>query len=117
LGTFVRGNGLQKKDFVEAGVGCIHYGQIYTFYGTTASVTRSFVAPDLAAKLKSAHPGDLVVTTTSENEADVCKAVAWLGEGDIAIGGHSCVFRHTLDPIFVAYCVQPGSTAPTPKGP
>lgn len=32
IGTFVRGNGLQKKDFAESGVGCIHYGQIYTYY-------------------------------------------------------------------------------------
>lgn len=30
VGTFTRGNGLQKKDFTESGVGCIHYGQIYT---------------------------------------------------------------------------------------
>ena len=25
VGTFIRGNGLQKKDFTESGVGCIHY--------------------------------------------------------------------------------------------
>ncbi len=30
VGNFIKGNGLQKKDFVESGVGCIHYGQIYT---------------------------------------------------------------------------------------
>ncbi len=30
IGEFIRGNGLQKKDFTESGVGCIHYGQIYT---------------------------------------------------------------------------------------
>ena len=30
IGTIVRGNGLQKKDFTEFGIGCIHYGQIYT---------------------------------------------------------------------------------------
>lgn len=32
IGTFVRGNGLQKKDFTDDGVGCIHYGQIYTSF-------------------------------------------------------------------------------------
>lgn len=31
VGEFVRGNGLQKSDFAESGVGCIHYGQIYTY--------------------------------------------------------------------------------------
>ena len=33
VGEFVRGNGLQKSDFTESGIGCIHYGQIYTYYG------------------------------------------------------------------------------------
>ena len=32
VGTFVRGGGLQKVDFVESGFPCIHYGQFYTFY-------------------------------------------------------------------------------------
>ena len=27
IGVVVRGNGLQKKDFTESGVGCIHYGR------------------------------------------------------------------------------------------
>lgn len=30
VGEFIRGNGLQKKDFVEEGFPAIHYGQIYT---------------------------------------------------------------------------------------
>ena len=106
VGQFIRGNGLQKKDFVDEGVGCIHYGQIYTHYGTSATETKSFVSPDLAAKLRSAQPGDLVVTTTSENIEDVGKAVAWLGEGPIAIGGHSCSFAHSLDPLYAAYYFQ-----------
>jgi type I restriction enzyme S subunit len=106
VGEFVRGGGLQKKDFVEEGFPCIHYGQIYTFYGTSASATKSFVTHELAATLKKAEPGDLVVTTTSENIEDVCTAVAWLGDGPIAIGGHSCVFRHTLDPMYAAYYFQ-----------
>lgn len=29
VGTFIWSNGLQKKDFVDKGVGCIHCGQIY----------------------------------------------------------------------------------------
>lgn len=33
FGTMIRGNGLQKKDFTNTGVGCIHYGQIYTSCG------------------------------------------------------------------------------------
>lgn len=106
VGEFIRGNGLQKKDFVDEGVGCIHYGQIYTFYGTSTTTTKSFVSPELAFHLKKAETGDLVITTTSENIEDVCTAVAWLGESPIAIGGHSCVYKHTLDPLYAAYYFQ-----------
>jgi type I restriction enzyme S subunit len=47
VGEFIRGNGLQKSDFTESGVPCIHYGQIYTFYGDFAYETKSFVSPTL----------------------------------------------------------------------
>ncbi|MFY8000664.1 MAG: hypothetical protein ACOVSW_18875 [Candidatus Kapaibacteriota bacterium] len=84
IGVFVRGNGLQKSDFTETGVGCIHYGQIYTFYGDYATKTKSFVSPALATKLRKAQKGDLIFATTSENIEDVCTTLVWLGdeEGD-----------------------------------
>ena len=102
-GEFDRGNGLQKADFSENGVGCIHYGQIYTKFGSHASDVYTYVPEALAANLKKVTQGNLVITTTSENTQDVCKAVAWLGESDIVIGGHSCVYRHDLDPLFATY--------------
>ena len=106
IGTFVRGNGLQKKDFVSEGVGCIHYGQIFTNYGTYASKTKTFVTPELAKKLRKAQKGDLVIATTSENVEDVCKAVAWLGEEDIAISGDAYLYRHQQDPKYMSYLFQ-----------
>ena len=42
VGELVRGNGLQKKDLTETGVPAIHYGQIYTYYGTFTAETKSF---------------------------------------------------------------------------
>ena len=39
IAQLVRGNGMPKADFVDTGIGCIHYGQIYTYYGTTFSYT------------------------------------------------------------------------------
>lgn len=106
VGTFIRGNGLQKKDFVESGVGCIHYGQIYTHYGTFATETKSFVREEQAKKLLKVNPGNLVIACTSENVEDVGKAVAWLGEDTIVTGGHSVVFKHLLNPKYVAYFFQ-----------
>ena len=67
----IRGNGLQKTDFVEDGFPCIHYGQIYTYYGVYTSKTKSFVSNDLAKRLKRAESGDVIITNTSENLEDV----------------------------------------------
>lgn len=106
IGKFIRGNGLQKKDFTESGVGCIHYGQIYTHYGTAATETKSFVSPDLASKLRKARSGDLIIATTSENVEDVGKAVAWLGAEEIAISGDSYIYSHNQNPKFIAYLLQ-----------
>ncbi|MFC6994192.1 hypothetical protein ACFQHX_01435, partial [Streptococcus loxodontisalivarius] len=49
---FIRGNGLQKKDFVEKGYPVIHYGQIYTYYGRYADTTKSYVNEETFIKLK-----------------------------------------------------------------
>lgn len=106
IGIFTRGSGLQKKDFTEAGVGCIHYGQIYTYYGTSANETKSFVHPNLAKKLIKVNPGDIIIACTSENIEDVCKAVAWLGTTEIVTGGHACVFSHKENPKYISYFFQ-----------
>jgi type I restriction enzyme S subunit len=106
IGEFVRGNGLQKTDFTEKGVGCIHYGQIYTHYGTSTDKTKSFVSHDLAKKLKKASKNDLIIAGVSENVDDVCKSVVWLGEEDICISGDSSIFKHKQNPIYIAYLFQ-----------
>ncbi|WP_282072006.1 restriction endonuclease subunit S [Polaribacter atrinae] len=106
LGEFIRGGGLQKKDFTDSGVGCIHYGQIYTHYGTYTNKTKSFVSEEFAKKARIAKNGDLVIATTSENDEDLCKAVAWLGNEDIAVSSDACFYRHNLDPKYVAYFFQ-----------
>lgn len=106
VGVFIRGSGLQKKDFVEKGVGCIHYGQIYTYYGTFTSNTISYVTPELARQLKKVNTGDLIIASTSENIEDVCKTVVWLGEEEIVTGGHATIFKHEQNPKYLAYLTQ-----------
>lgn len=103
LGTFSRGGGLQKKDFTESGVGCIHYGQIYTHYGIWATETKSFVSDDFAAKKRKMLPGDVFIATTSENDEDLGKATAWLGTEEIVTSGDGYIFRHSMNPKFVSY--------------
>jgi type I restriction enzyme, S subunit len=50
FGDLVRGNGMPKSDFVESGTGCIHYGQIYTYYSIWTTETISFVSAEKAKK-------------------------------------------------------------------
>jgi len=106
VGKFIRGSGLQKKDFIESGIGCIHYGQIYTYYGTYTDQTKSYVSEEFAKKARKAKNGDLVIATTSENDDDVCKAVAWLGNSEIAVSSDACFYSHSLNPKYVAYFFQ-----------
>ena len=106
LGTFTRGNGLQKKDFTKEGIGCIHYGQIYTRFGAFADKTLTYVNRELASHLLQVEKGNLVIACTSENVEDICKSVAWLGEENICTGGHACVFRHNQNPKYISYFFQ-----------
>lgn len=106
VGEFTRGSGLQKKDFTTEGVGCIHYGQIYTHYGIFAFETKTFVSEGFAQKARKAQCGDLVIATTSENDEDLCKAVAWLGKEEVVVSSDACFYTHKMAPKYVSYFFQ-----------
>ena len=103
VGTFVRGTSFQKKHFVEKGIGCIHYGEIYTRYGLFAKRTISYLNEEIANKARKAAYGDLIIATTSENDDDVCKSTVWLGTESIVVSNDACYYHHTLNPKYVAY--------------
>jgi type I restriction enzyme S subunit len=105
VGEFIRGNGMQKKDFTESGFPAIHYGQIYTKYGFSADSTYVFVSEELASKLRKATKNDLLIATTSENDEDVVKPLAWLGD-EVAISGDMMFFRHKQNVKYLAYYFQ-----------
>ena len=93
VGTFIRGNGLQKKDLITSGVPAIHYGQIYTYYGVSAEQTISFVSSETAKGLRKVDYGDVIITNTSENIDDVGKAVAYCVKEQGVTGGHATIFK------------------------
>ena len=103
IGTFVRGGGLQKTDFVARGKPCVHYGQIHTRFGVFTDETVASVSDAQFDRLKRADHGDLLIATTSEDDEAVGKATAWLGPGEVAISGDMFYFRHRLDPKYVSY--------------
>ena len=106
VGTFTKGRGLQKKDFSVTGVGCIHYGQIYTRLGSVAIEPLTYVSPEKAHGFTWVEPNDIVIAVTSENVDDVCKAVVWRGKDRIVTGAHAVVFHPFIDSMYVAYYLQ-----------
>ena len=103
VATISRGGSFQKKDFCESGVPCIHYGQIYTKYGLFADEALTFINDEVAGKQKFAKPNDIVMAVTSENIEDVCKCLAWLGNEDVAVSGHSAIIHHNQNPKYLSY--------------
>ena len=106
IGYFTRGNGLQKKDFVEKGNPVIHYGQIYTKYGFSANETISFTDDEVYSKLRKAKFGDILIATTSENIEDVAKSVVWLGKYEIGFSGDMYSYTTLENPKYIAYYFQ-----------
>ncbi|CAJ6108990.1 Type I restriction enzyme specificity protein MPN_089 [Burkholderia pseudomallei] len=109
IGEFIRGRRFTKDDIVDGvdgGIPSIHYGEIYTHYGVAATLAVSHVRGDMAQKLRYARSGDVVIASVGETVEDVAKAVAWLGDVDVAIHDDCFLFRHSMNPKFVSYYLQ-----------
>lgn len=106
IGEFIRGKRFTKADYVEDGISVIHYGEIYTRYGVSATRAYSQVRNDMAGALRYAEPGDVVIAGVGETVEDVGKAVAWLGTEKVAIHDDSYAFRHSMNSKFISYAMQ-----------
>ena len=103
VGSFTRGGGFQKSDFVEHGIPCIHYGQIHTKFGTFITSHITEISSDLESKTKFASKGDLVIAITSEDTEGSCKSTAWLGDYPVAVGGHAAIYKHSMNPLYMSF--------------
>ena len=103
VGSFTRGGGFQKSDFVEHGIPCIHYGQIHTKFGPFITSHITEISSDLESKMKFASKGDLVIAITSEDTEGSCKSTAWLGKYPVAIGGHAAIYKHSMNPLYMSF--------------
>ena len=106
IGEFTRGNGLQKKDFLDEGNPVIHYGQIYTKYSFVAEKVLSYVSDEIFSKLRKAQKNDILIATTSENIEDVGKSVVWLGDEEIGFSGDMYSYRTEQNSKYIAYYFQ-----------
>lgn len=90
----------------DSGVPCIHYGEIYTKYGTSADSSFSFVEASQAVRLRKARPRDVIIASAGETIEDIGKAVAWLGNEDVVIHDACYAFSSQLNPEYVSHFLQ-----------
>lgn len=109
VGSFLRGKSIQKADFVEKGMPCIHYGQIHTKFGISVDKHLTEIPLGVYNKSIIASPGDVIIAITSEDLDGSCKSTAWLGDYDVAVSAHAVVYKHKLNPKFVAYYLRSNS--------
>lgn len=103
IATIFRGGNFQKKDFIKEGKPCIHYGQMYTHFGTSADSVLTYISEEVYNKSKIAKSNDIIMAVTSENIEDVCSCTAWLGNDDIAVSGHTAIIRHNQNAKYLSY--------------
>lgn len=109
MAGIVRGERFTASDYVpENGIPCIHYGEIYTSFGTMATSAISQVRKEMGPSLRFAKPGDVIMAATSENVEDVCKAVAWLGKEQVAYHDDSFAISFIGSALFLVFYFQTG---------
>ena len=107
IGTLTRGKRFVHADAVEDdGVLCIHYGELYTYYGVTTYDVKSQVKKELASKLRYASKNDVVIVGAGENVEDIGIAVAYLGENEVAIHDACYIWKHQENPKLLSYCLR-----------
>ena len=106
IGSFKRGGNFTKRDFVEDGFPCVHYGQIHMRFRHITKQHLSCVPKELVKKDRCAKKGDLIIAITSEDDEGSCKCTAWMANYEVYVGGHTAIYTHNLDPIFMAYFFQ-----------
>ncbi len=108
VGHLQRGKRFVKADSenLDRGTPCIHYGEVYTYYGTAAKKSRSFVSQELAKKLRFAKKGDVIIVGAGENNLDIGVGVAWFGAEDVAIHDACYTFSHNENPMYISYYLR-----------
>ena len=106
VGTLTRGKRFVRTDIVEEGVPCIHYGDMYTYYGLKAYKAKTHLTPEKAQKMRFAKKNDVVIVGAGENKNDIGVGVAWLGEEDAAVHDACYIFSSDLYPQYVSHFLR-----------
>lgn len=106
IGTFIRGKRFVRTDIVRNGVPCIHYGDMYTYYGLYATQSKGRLRSELASKMRYAQKNDVVIVAAGENKEDIGVGLAWLGDEPAAVHDACFIFRSDLYPQYVSHYLR-----------
>ena len=106
IGTFIRGKRFVKTDIVNDGVPCIHYGDMYTYYGLYATESKGMLRNELAPKMRYAQKNDVVIVAAGENKEDIGIGMAWLGDEPAAVHDACFIFKSDLYPQYVSHYLR-----------
>ena len=95
-----------RTDIRESGIPCFHYGDLYTYYGLTATQTKGYLDAELASKLRFAQPNDVVVVCAGENDMDIGVGVAWLGNEPAVVHDACCILHHNQNPRYISHFLR-----------
>lgn len=105
MGSFRRGKRFTADDYVESGIGSIHYGEIYTKYGLSTEQCCSFLPTKMESRLRFAEKGELIIAATGENAEELCKSVVWFGADRAAVHDDCYIFRSNENPKYIAHAL------------
>lgn len=107
-GVFTRGRRFVRTDIVEDGQPCIHYGDMYTYYGISATAAKTHLPVDFPKKMRYAKKGDVVIVGAGENNEDIGVGLAWFGEEPAAVHDACYIYESDFDPLFLSYYLRSG---------
>lgn len=106
IGTLTRGKRFVHADVADTGVPCIHYGELYTYYGVHADTVKSHIREELRSKMRYAHKGDVIIVGAGENNIDIGVGVAWEGDEDVAVHDACYILCHSQDSKYISYYLR-----------
>ncbi|MDO4497349.1 MAG: restriction endonuclease subunit S [Bacteroidales bacterium] len=106
LGPITRGKRFVRDDIKDFGQPCIHYGDMYTYYGVQASKTKTFLDRDFPKKMRYAKKGDVVIVGAGENNLDIGVGLAWSGEEPAVVHDACYILEHEQNPLYISYYLR-----------
>lgn len=105
-GTFTRGRRFVRTDVVEEGQPCIHYGDMYTYYGLSADKANTHLPYDFPKKMRYAKKGDVVIVGAGENNEDIAVGLVWLSDEPAAVHDACYIYESDFEPMFLSYFLR-----------